>query len=315
MNNRAGYELVVGCQVSDQVLGSLSVYTMVDGQMELAMSSSYTEFRCTDLTRNGLNELFILRPGQTDSDNGIAELYSMDSGSVERSAQMSMSRPADQIKRIMLGKLNDGIPAVYVASDVESSAIITDVFALIDGGFTNVSFSSESGTSVQTLRNYYVYADDIDADGVLELPSLVNAEISTNNSAKDQHVIRWFALQSDGSEVNKQFTYHNFVGGWYLELGESYASRVTVQQLGNTYQFTLWDEDFTHSEKIFSIHVLTGQKREEQATIDNRFILHRGETTIYCARLEVAADSLQISRQDLTEGFHLILKDWNTGET
>ena len=48
MNNRAGLELVVGCQVSDQVLGNLSVYSMIDGQMELAMSSSYTEFRCTD---------------------------------------------------------------------------------------------------------------------------------------------------------------------------------------------------------------------------------------------------------------------------
>lgn len=315
MNNRAGYELVVGCQVSDQVLGSLSVYTMVDGQMELAMSSSYTEFRCTDLTRNGLNELFILRPGQTDSDSGIAELYSMDSGAVERSAEMSMSRPADKVKRIMLGKLNDGIPAVYVASDVDNSAIITDVFALVDGSFTNVSFSSESGTSVQTLRNYYVYADDIDADAVLELPSLVNAEPSADSAAKDQHVIRWFALQSDGSEVNKQFTYHNFVGGWYLELGEDYASRVSVQQLGNTYQFSLWNEEFTQSEKIFSIHVLTGQKREEQAAIDNRFILYRGETTIYCARLEVAADSLEINRQDLINGFHLILKDWNNGET
>ena len=315
MNNRAGYELVVGCQVSDQVLGNLSVYSMIDGQMELAMSSSYTEFRCTDLTRNGLDELFILRPGQREGDNGIAELYSMDSGAVERSAEMSMSRPADKIKRIMIGKLNDGVPAVYVASDVDSSAIITDVFALVDGSFTNVSFSSESGTSVQTLRNYYVYADDIDADGVLELPSLVNAGIIAESAAQDQYVIRWYALQSDGSEINKMFTYHNFVGGWYQELGSSYASKVFVQQLGNTYQFYLWDEEARKSEKIFSIHVLTGQKREEQAAIDNRFILHKGETTIYCARLEVAADSLEISRQALTDGFHLILKDWNTGET
>lgn len=314
MNDRPGYELVVGCQVSDQVLGNLSVYTMSDGQMELAMSSSYTKFRCTDLTGNGLSELFILRPGQTDSDNGIAELYSMDSGSVERSAQISMSRPADKIKRIMLSKLDDGAPAVYVASDVDNSAIITDVFALVDDNFTNVSFSSESGTSVQTLRNYYVYADDIDGDGVLELPSLVNAEITTDNTAKEQYVIRWFALRSDGSEVNKKFTYHNFLGGWYVEMDESYARRMTVQQLGNTYQFTLWNKEFTSSDIIFSIHVLTGQKREEQAVIDNRFILHKGETTIYCARLEVAADPLEITRQDLVEGFHLILKDWNTGE-
>ena len=86
-------------------------------------------------------------------------------------------------------------------------------------------------------------------------------------------------------------------------------------QLGNTYQFLLWNKDFTKSEKIFSVYVLTGQKREEQALIDNRFVLHKGEATIYCARLEVAADSVGISREDLVDGFHMILKDWNTGET
>ena len=314
MNNRAGYELVVGCQVSEQVLGSLSVYTMAEGQMELVMSSSYTEYLCTDLTRNGLSELFILRPGLTDGDNGIAELYSMDGGSVERSAEMNMSRPADKIKRMMIGKLNDGVPAVYVASDVDSNAIITDVFALVDGTFTNVSFSSESGTSVQTLRNYYVYADDIDGDGVLELPSLVT-NVNSSEFTKDQYIIRWFALKSDGTEVDKRYTYHNFIGGWYLELDHPLAPRFTVQQLGNTYEFFLWNEEFTQSEKILSVHILTGQKREEQAAIDNRFILHRGDTTIYAARLEVAADTLGITREKLAGCFHLILKDWNTGET
>lgn len=315
MNNRAGFELVVGCQVSDQVLGSLAVYSMINGQMELVMSSNYTEFLCTDLTRNGLNELLVLRPGQTDGDNGIAELYSMDTGTVERSAEMNMSRPADKIKRIMVGKLNDGIPAVYVASDVDSDAIITDVFALVDGAFTNVSFSSESGTSVQTLRNYYVYADDIDGDGILELPSLVSNSGIQNDGTRDQYVIRWFALKSDGSEVNKLYTYHNFLGGWYIELNNEIAPRFTVQQLGNSYEFFLWDEGFSSSQRIMSIYVLTGQKREEQAVTDNRFVLHRSESTIYAAKLEVASAAYGIDQKNLTRSFHLILKDWNTGET
>ena len=38
---------------------------------------------------------------------------------------------------------------------------------------TNVTFSNDSGTSIQTMRNFYVYADDIDNDGVVELPSLL----------------------------------------------------------------------------------------------------------------------------------------------
>ena len=57
---------------------------------------------------------------------------------------------------------------MYVASSADGKTIITDIFAIKSGEFTNISFSNESGTSVRTLRNYYVYADDIDMDGVVE---------------------------------------------------------------------------------------------------------------------------------------------------
>ena len=50
---------------------------------------------------------------------------------------------------------------------------VTDIFSLVDGRLTNISFSNEANTSIRTLRNFYVYAEDIDADGVLELPSLL----------------------------------------------------------------------------------------------------------------------------------------------
>lgn len=316
MDNRKGCELVIGHQVSDQVLRSVSVYTMRDDRMELLMSSGYSKFLCTDLSRNGKNELLLLRPGEEDGQHGIAELYSLLSGTAERYTEAVMSRPVDKIKRIMVGRLDDGIPAVYVASDVDGSAIITDVYAVVDGQFVNVSVSTESGTSVQTLRNYYVYADDIDNDGVLELPSLVtNHQGSADSAGTNHHVIRWYALQSNGRTVNKEYTYHNFAGGWYLELNDAIAEGMTVQQLGNTYEFYLWDAEGKKTEKIMSVVVLTGQKREEQALVDNRFIVYRGEATIYAAKLEVASAAYGIDRDILIRNFHLITQDWNTGET
>lgn len=316
MDNRKGCELVVGHQVSDQVLRSVSVYTMRDDRMELLMSSGYSKFLCGDLSQDGRNELFVLRPGDEDGQHGIAELYSLSGGTAERYTEAVMSRPVDKIKRIMAGKLDDGIPAVYVASDVDGTAIITDVYAVVDGQFVNVSVSTESGTSVQTLRNYYVYADDIDNDGVLELPSLVTNPTGTPDSAgTNHHVIRWYALQSNGRTVNKEYTYHNFAGGWYLELDSAIAEAVFVQQLGNTYDFYLWNAERLESEKIMSVIVLTGQKREEQALIDNRFILHRSESTIYAAKLEVASATYGINRDKLVQDFNLITQDWNTGET
>ena len=316
MSEGGGLQLVVGRQLSNQVLRSVSVYSMVNGQMEQVMSASYSKFICHDLDGDSLSELLILRPGSEDADNGVAELYGMENGVMERSQEVNMSQPSDRIKRIIVGKLNDGIPAIFVASDVDGTAIITDVYAVVKDRFTNVSFSNESGTSVQTLRNYYVYADDIDNDTVVELPSLINMKLPEDAGASsNQYLIRWYAMTSDGREVDKMFTYHNFVGGWYLKLESDLVPYLTVTQLGNGYEFSIWNEDFTKSEKLMTIYALTGQKREEQALINNRFVVYRSESTVYAANLEVASGAYGMSKEGLINSFRLILQDWNTGET
>lgn len=311
-----GVEIVVGRQVSDQVLRSVSVYTLHNGQIEQYMVANYHKFVCCDLDQNGLGDLLVLRPGESESDNGVSELYRFSSGIMERSQEVNMSKPAGSIKRIMISKLYDGLPAVYVASDVDGNAIITDVYASVDGQFTNVSFSNESGTSVQTLRNYYVYADDIDSDGVLELPDLINMKRPAGADPEQwQYSIRWYAMDSKGGEIEKIYTYHNFAGGWYVKLRQDLASRIYVQQKGNGFNFYLWDEQFQKIEQFATIYILTGQNREEQATTDNRFVLHRTESTVYAASLDVSAANYGVSSNELINSFHLIQQDWFTGET
>jgi len=315
MNDEPGMEIVVGRQVSDQVLRSVSIYSLVGGQVELIMTAGYSKFLCSDLDGDKLDELMILRPGSANSDNGIAEMFGFENETIERSPEINMSGPADSIKRIMLGKLNDGVPAMYVASSVDGNTLITDVYAVVDGEFSNVSLSNESGTSVQTLRNYYVYADDIDDDGVLELPDLISMKMIGGSGVDTQYMIRWYAMTSEGKEVDKQYTYHNFVGGWYMQFEKKLAPRITVTQKGNSYEFSLWNKYYTRSEMLMTVYVLTGQKREEQAIRDNRFVLYRTDTTVYAANLEVASAAYGMSKESLIQSFHLILQDWKTGET
>ncbi len=315
MNDKPGMEIVVGRQVSNQVLRSVSIYSLVSGQVEQIMTTGYSKFLCSDLDGDKLAELMILRPGSANSDNGIAEMFGFENETIERSSEINMSGPADSIKRITLGKLNDDVCAMYVASSVDGNTLITDIYAVVDGKFSNVSLSNESGTSVQTLRNYYVYADDIDDDGVLELPDLISMKMIGGSGVDTQYMIRWYAMTSEGKEVDKQYTYHNFVGGWYMQFNKKLAPRITVTQKGNSYEFSLWNKYYTRSELLMTVYVLTGQKREEQALRDNRFVLHRTDTTVYAANLEVASAAYDMSKESLIQSFHLILQDWKTGET
>lgn len=316
MDDKPGYELIVGRQISDQVARSVSVYSFQAGKAVQLMTANYTKIVPYDINADGRSELMVLHPGESDEANGLAELYYYAGGAMERSNQTSMSESADRLKRIVAGKLHGGQPAVYVASAVGESAIITDVFAMIDDHFTNVSFSNESGTSVQTLRNYYVYADDIDDDGVVELPDLITMRSPMDlNIATMQYLIRWYAMTATGDEVEKVYTYHNFQGGWYMTLDSSWASRVAVLQQGSAYEFYVWDEGFSSAQKLMTVYTLTGSDREEQALLDNRFVLFKGDTVLYAANLDVSSAAYGITQDTLIKSFHLIHQDWKTGET
>lgn len=317
VDDQPGCEMVIGRQLSDQVVRSVTVYTFANGQAEQLMTGNYTRFLTCDLDGDQRDELLILRPGESEEHNGIAEYFSYSNGEMERSTEAPMSESADKLKRIMASKLADGSPAVYVASAVDEDSIITDVFSIVDGKFTNVSLSNESGTSVKTLRNYFIYADDIDEDGIMELPALITMTSSgtEERTVDNRYLIRWYAMMPNGDEVDKMYTYHNFGGGWFICLDGTWASRLNVVQEAGEYSFWLWDEHFSKSEKLMTIYAFTGQDREELAVTENRFLLYRGDAVVYAAALEVKAANYDIAREKIINSFHLIHQDWKTGET
>lgn len=316
IDDQPGYELVVGRQVSNQVARSVSVYRFVEGKAQQMLNANYFKFLTCDMDGDGGSELLVIRPGGTEESYAAAELYNCAGEKMERSNEASMSASVDRMKRIVVGKLQDNTPAVYIASAVGETSIITDVFALVKGRFTNISLSAEAGTSVQTLRNYYVYAEDLDADGVVELPSLIGMRAPADERIPyRQYLIRWFALNQGGDAVEKAYTYHNYQSGWYLTLGMDWAARVTVIQRENAFEFHLWDEEFQTHQRLFTVYAFSGSDREELAAQDNRQILYQGEYTIYSAYLEVASASYGITRESLLQSFHPIHSEWNSGET
>ena len=315
MDDQPGLEMVVGRQVSDQLVRSVSVYTFSEGTGMQLLSTNYRKYVVVDLDSDGYTELFVLRSGQTETDNGIAELYSIRDGMMERSNEATLSQPADSLKRILVGKLHDKRTAVYVASTVLDTSLITDVFTQMDDKLTNVSLSATSGSSDLTFRNYYVYADDMDNDGVVELPQLLTmVPLETANAAGRSDLICWYAMESNGEIHNKLYTYYDSVGGWYLQIDRDLVPRITVECTANTFDFYLWNSDYTNAEALFSIYILTGQNREEQSREDDRFVLMGTDTVTYAASLSPAAADYGITQQTLHRSFNLIHRDWNSGE-
>lgn len=313
LDGTGGVELVVGRQVSNEVVHALSAYTFSEGTPESILTANYTRFLTADLDQDGLRELFLLRPG-TDGGNGVAELYDYHGGAMERSTEAAMSVPVENLKRVTAGGMYQNIQAVFAASNYNEDTIITDVYAMVKGRFTNISLSSESGTSIQTIRNYYVFGDDIDNDGLIELPALVPMEES---SPGGRELIRWYNLTPVGEEMEKMFTFHNYADRWYVRIQEDWVETVSVTRGGDVdgiqgYVFSV-GEGREH-QVLFTIYAFTGDDREELAVADGRFLLAKTDEVVYAAALGSGSMGRQLDPKTLIADFHFIREDWKTGE-
>ena len=311
LDGRPGCELIIGRQVSDQVLRSVSVYTYESGTAQQQMLVGYSKFLTCDLDDNGLSELMVIRPGEAQTQRGIAVLYSFQGSHVERSAEADISKDPSNIRRITHARLQDGTAAVFVASSADQLAIVTDVFAIQKGKFANITFSAEAETSVDTLRNYYVYADDIDDDGVMELPGLLSMRTVGN---RQDFLLRWFSLDVNGLEMDKMYTFHNLTGGWYLKIDSALATQITVEEMKDTYFFSVWDPDTDEAVPVYTVYMLAGADRDEECVRDGRFALYRTESVSFAAQLESAAENYGITENSLKNSFRVIRQDWRTGE-
>lgn len=313
MDGNGSVEILIGRQLSDQLIRSVTVYTFESGRLLQLNSVNYTKFLTADLNADSYPELFILRPGQTDTDNGVAELYKMNDGSIERYNEVTMSQPVDMLKRILVGKLSGGETAVYVASTVDEVSLVTDVFALKDSHLANISLLDKSHTSVQTLRNFYIYADDIDDDSVVELPRLVYMKpVEDVSIEKNNHLICWYTMSIQGDESTKMYTYHDFVGGWYMQLMPDWAERTSVVARNNVFDFYVWNSSQTQYSKVMSIVALSGQDAAEST--EGYIPLYKTDMVTYAAVLSENAKSYGLDEQNVKNSFHLIQQEWKTGE-
>lgn len=311
-DDRSGNEIVVGRRLSDGVTQVLSVLTLQDGTLVELINAPYYEFMTTDLNADTLRDVVLLHQ-EAEAQNGVAVFYHWSDGQPVRDLEAGLSAPVSAVKRIISGRMCEGVPAVFVASAYGEGKIVTDIFGLRQNAFVNLTISDDTDTGVQTVRDYYVYSADIDADGYIELPRLIPMPAQKDEeSSSNQSLIRWYNLLLSGREQEKSLTYHNYSDGWYLTVSDDWIDKVAVKNFSDFgsargYCFV----DAKSGQTIFNILALSTGSVRSDGWLE---LLQKGETTYIC-QLGEAAQRYGIDETAVRKMFRLIRVDWNTGET
>lgn len=312
MDDHPGVELILGRRLGDQMMRIAAVYSFSEGQSNQLVNTIYTKLLVTDLDENGQQELMVIREGDTDISVGSAVVYYYQGGAMERSREIRLSQRVEQLKRCKVSKLESGESAVYLSSTMNDSAIVTDVLMFKDGSLQNLNSTGKLAYSVQALRNYFLYMSDIDEDGIMELPSLIDMQPIDPEERSPEQLVYWYAIDSDGEQTPKMYTFHNVDGGWYvfLDMEQERAERISVQRQGNGIHFYIWDEAYEETKLLFTIYAYTGKDRNQMAQKNNQFLLHQGDNVVYAGKLEVSSAIHGINQESVRQSFHLISADW-----
>ena len=308
-------ELVIGWQI-ETGLQHMTVYSIEQYDAVKLAGAEYSTITNYDISGSRSDAIICFRL-PTPETPGEAELFILmpDGEMVSRKAQLSAGIEA--ISRVIRGKLGNGAPAIFVESRINTSNVVSDILVYQDDQLVNVSLSSTSGVSDDTVRTLPIYCQDINGDGNTELPipRLLKAQSQTNYYSYD-----WYVYYANGSRRLSATTYHNNSDGWFLTIPQDWREHVSIRrddsvQGERTLIFSFIDEANDEYKDFLKIYTLSGDNREDRAGLPGRFRLRSEGEIIFAGELLPGADShgLMVDREIVVSNFRLIVSEWITG--
>lgn len=301
LDGEGGPELLVGRQLSDEVLQTLNVYTISESGATELLYANYSRFCTADLTEDGNNELLLFRM-EPQERNGLVEMYRWQDDALRCEQHAELSVSAENIRRLISGKLDGDQSAIFVTSHLDESSYITDVFAVQGGKLTNLAKLCRE-ESLFTIRQTAAFPSDIDSDGMIELPKVLSQE------GQNTSLIQWCSLSAAAKTEVKLLTCQNSYDRWYIELLQRWQKDLLIKEhnvdgLGRTTVFSI--RTASGSEELFTVFALTGEDRNTLAQQDGRFLLGTKTDVTFAAAIGEAGLADNLNASDVQTWFHLI---------
>ncbi len=280
------------------------------------LETEYSAMELTDLTGDGARDLLLL----TTDPGGrrVARLYQFQDDELLLAGEAATSPETVSVERMRSGRVQMNQPAVFAEERMANGVgLTTDIFVYNNDTLINLALDGEDSITRSTYRPVSVYAADINADGITELPRAVLMAGYTDAAASDAvFMLDWYVYSVDRPPVAVATTYDNISDGWRLNIDAAWHDRITaVKTTDSGLSSVTFSEYISANQQIplFTIYTATGSTREYYAGRSDLLQLGESAQAVYFARIADDAEqsALAISEQDIKNGFSLVKQDWN----
>ena len=219
-------EILVGWEIYGTSEMQLGVYSFEENTLIQRMLQRYTCFVCCDLDEDGAEEIFLIRQN-TAEQTATAALYELNESGVAELYSCELDRTAKITSDLIVAPLSSGKAAVYI-DEIKGAGAITEVLFIEKNRLVNPLFNAESGETTATLRSASLPVQDINGDGVWEIPIQENVPSVAQADVNEKlYLTKWCSY--NGEILTAQLTaMMNTTDGYYYILPAKLSGQIAV---------------------------------------------------------------------------------------
>lgn len=306
LNHDGIEEILVGWEVNGSNEKQLGVFTFEENAITQLVLQTYTDFLCCDLDNNGINEIFVHLLNTAEKTNK-AIVYNYNENGMEQTAGCVMDASVKSTEKPVLATLSNGQKAIYI-DEIKGVGAVTEVLFMSKGELINPLLDTvNSFENISTLRAASLATQDINNDGILEVP-IASDLPNAGNSDEKLYYTNWCSFNGEKLSV-KLITVVNTVDGYYLTVPNSMLGSIAVLKDIDNHERTFYRYDVANNimgNMLFKITVIDAYEWDKEELDRNMSEITRTEEAVFACELGEGAAQIGITIDTVKEIFKLV---------
>ena len=270
------------------------------------MLQQYTHFLCGDIDEDGNNEITVIMINSGDTPN-TATVYRLNENGVTALYSAELDRGVKTVNEPVYAHLSSGKPAIYI-DEIKGVGAVTEVLFIEKNKLVNPLFNAEKGETTATLRAAAFGVQDINSDGIIEIP--VQREVpavSKSDVAEKIYLTDWCSY--NGEALTPQISaLMNANDGYYYIVPSKLIDRMAVYKNTDRHLREIYRYDGNAAgDLLFTIKTVkkTDWDNERYAGRGFSEITHDGVSSYICSISE-AGEANGMTVTEIRQNFRLI---------
>lgn len=260
-------DIIISWQGSTLVDRGLSVYTLKDDQFINVFNTNYTAYIMEDFDNNSNQELLVLNLDKAKG-QASAALYDLDidTKSMYYVDQVRMDGFVNNYYSLTSGYVDQDKRGVYIDVSIGAHSSYTDLIIMRNGSLRNVFYNEKWEYTDLTYRPFSIPSQDIDGDGILEVPLLrVPKGYEDTVPVEIPYITVWMEWNGLSGLRFDYEVYMDSENNFRFTFPREWKNKSTLIRENNHYKFSYYSITTKKNYKIFDVMVVN---REEY--YDNR---------------------------------------------